>query len=351
MNFKFALIVAVSSISIVGCGSTRNPVITDDKKIDTGLILIKRSLNDESAERVRENRDSAKILRDQAILELSDGEKERFGLDSKRENKILKACIGLSDQEIERLDGVPRAEFGFLIAPLIGIVIDKGISLSLEKIEKEIAEVIEEHSATYGAAVNTSAFYKGENTTNALNYPCFRFTRKRQDTLPTIDLIGQWQAATDGGAMLVRVLRVYYEDKAAERGTEIGLAVGLKANATWVDGNEGKQSDIFDKVIFSEKIDLSDQNRKRFYYPAFGKNGDLKSFDEVGIQLPLPSWSKPKPSTGPYGNVNIRVSVVEAGKPPKFLKQMKALFSDNKDKIGGILKEAANKALGIEKKE
>lgn len=166
-----------------------------------------------------------------------------------------------------------------------------------------------------------------------------------------MDVIGQWRTSDDGGAMEVRILRVFYREKVAKRGSKIGISIGLKANATWQEGNEGKQADTFDKPIFSGKFDFDKENEKFFVYPSHvDATGQLKSFEKSSTQLPLPSWSDPKPTTNSYGNVRISVNVAEVAKPSKSLKIIQSLFKDNKDKIKGLLQSAANEALGIETK-
>ncbi len=328
--FKQFIAATACAALLAGCSTMRSPVVAGDQKVKTGLLFIRAS---------GKPNDRTEVLA-KTIGALADNKKKAWGFDGEKEKQSVATCLGISPKDAE-------AQFAIPAAMVLGIVVEKGIGFVLDKVEEKIAKVIEEHTATYGAAANSSGFYKqGAKTT--LNYSCFRFSRGKQNKLPTMDVVGQWRASPDGGALEVRVLRIFYREKVVKRGSKIGVSIGFKANATWQEGNKGKQGDAFDVPISSGKFNFDKEDQKFFIYPSYNEEGRLKSFEESATQLPLPSWSKPKPTTSTYGNVRISVNVAEVAKPPKYLKTMQSLFKENKDKMKGVLQSAANETLGIE---
>ena len=316
---KHLCVMGVCIAALAACGSTRSPAIPD-RQVQTSLALVEpSSRNDESWK---------------TLFPHSAGNRPP-GLDMAKEGFVAQAC-GVD---------VPEAVPETLPAVLVGLVLDQAISFVLDRVEKEIARVIEEHSAAYVAAATKVDFYRDDVTVRT-NYTCFRFTRGTPNAAPEMEVIGQIALAPDAGALLVRPLRVYFGEPAARRGTEFGVSVGIKANATWRDNGVGAQSDAFDVPFFSFRIDTEEANAERVMYPVpvNSASDGFVAMPEKAVMVSIPSWSTPR-TASPFGNVVTTVSVAEVGVPPKFLKEMQSLFSENKDKIKDVLKDAANKVL------
>jgi hypothetical protein len=80
---------------------------------------------------------------------------------------------------------------------------------------------------------------------------CFRFTRfvNRDDDTPAFDFVGQLRLGDSGDYVQVRPLRLYVAP-----GAERDLAIGLRLEAVWRQGNVGKQETVFEPVLLAMRL-------------------------------------------------------------------------------------------------
>ena len=80
---------------------------------------------------------------------------------------------------------------------------------------------------------------------------CFRFTRfvNRDDDAPALDFVGQLRLGDSGDYVQVRPLRLY-----VAAGTERNLAIGLRLEAVWRQGNLGKLETVFEPVLLAMRL-------------------------------------------------------------------------------------------------
>jgi hypothetical protein len=82
-------------------------------------------------------------------------------------------------------------------------------------------------------------------------WPCFRFTRfvNRDDDAPAFDFVGQLRLGDSGDYVQVRPLRLYVAP-----GAERHLAIGLRLEAVWRQGNIGKLETVFEPVLLAIRL-------------------------------------------------------------------------------------------------
>jgi hypothetical protein len=80
---------------------------------------------------------------------------------------------------------------------------------------------------------------------------CFRFTRfvNRDDDAPALDFVGQLRLGDSGDYVQVRPLRLYVAPGAARH-----LAIGLRLEAVWRQGNVGKMETVFEPVLLAMRL-------------------------------------------------------------------------------------------------
>jgi hypothetical protein len=80
---------------------------------------------------------------------------------------------------------------------------------------------------------------------------CFRFTRfvNRDDDAPAFDFVGQLRLGDSGDYVQVRPLRLY-----VAAGTERNLAISLRLEAVWRQGNLGKLETVFEPVLLAMRL-------------------------------------------------------------------------------------------------
>ncbi len=80
---------------------------------------------------------------------------------------------------------------------------------------------------------------------------CFRFTRfvNRDDDAPAFDFVGQLRLGDSGDYVQVRPLRLYVAS-----GAERQLAIGLRLEAVWRQGNVGKLETVFEPVLLAMRL-------------------------------------------------------------------------------------------------
>lgn len=256
------------------------------------------------------------------------GDMKREGFDSKAENKISQLCLGKD---------IPEEETAF--APLIVAVVSEAISFLLDKVEEKVAKEIKKYTAIYAASDRINEFYTSENGKPELAHKCMRFVRDSPDKddraadkrQPAFDLIAQLRLAPGNEAIQIRPLRLYYQEPQAS-GSQFSTVISLSSNSTWLQGNIGKSQKIFDGTLLKVKRNFSDKDQKNFtYYLDREWNGALT--------VPLVPWSTNKvPYTG--GNVQMTMTVAEAGKLPKYLELAAKLLKSQKDNVAKKLSEA-----------
>ncbi len=81
---------------------------------------------------------------------------------------------------------------------------------------------------------------------------CFRFTRfvNRDDDAPALDFVGQLRLGDSGDYVQVRPLRLYVAP-----GTELRhLAIGLRLESVWRQGNIGKLETVFEPLLLAMRL-------------------------------------------------------------------------------------------------
>ena len=142
---------------------------------------------------------------------------------------------------------IAGAIFSMVVEPLIKSFVDH--------IDAQIKKELEKYTATYGSLASTDALYT-DAFTRELAMTCIRFTRSLPDNdgklVPTLDLIAQVRNSKDGGALQIRPLRLYY-GAAQAKGDQFGLAISIKADAVWRDGNASNSAEVFNHILHTGK--------------------------------------------------------------------------------------------------
>ena len=116
-------------------------------------------------------------------------------------------------------------------------------------------EKVEEAMQTYArvtAQDSRRPFYGDPERRNLEpTWRCFRFTRfvNRDDETPAFDFVGQLRLGDSGDYVQVRPLRLYVAP-----GAERDLAIGLRLEAVWRQGNLGKQETVFEPVLLAMRL-------------------------------------------------------------------------------------------------
>ncbi|MDJ0951755.1 MAG: hypothetical protein QNJ94_22830 [Alphaproteobacteria bacterium] len=317
-------------LAVAACnGATGNTaLISSSDTVKTSLLFINE---DDNPSKTAKSEERNRLISADPVFP------KARGFDGGKELAISKACT----------QGVPppdRLEFFAAAAPVIAFVAKAAIDYVLEQIEKEVAEELKKYSKQYPATGRTSDFYRTVSPRAAANYRCLRLVRGKGPTEAHLDVVMQMRITGRGTALQIRPMRVYFAKSAAEKGEKFGVAIALKAQSTWMEGNAGKTAAVFEQDVFSGKFDLSDPGKDRVVYPAFGKDGKLlDNWDKYPLQ-PLPSWSKPN-RAGKTGNVTMTATVAEVGEPPKLLTKFQEVFAKNKGQIGDLLKKATDELI------
>jgi hypothetical protein len=248
---------------------------------------------------------------------------------------LLDQCAPTSD---------PRAKG--LVGDVLGWIIEPIVKAAMDKIEASLKAELAKYSAEY-AATTQVPFYKTENGVTTQRWTCFRMTRTRTTggtSALAYDLVGQVRMEP-GGWLKVRPLRVYFRYPTA-KGTKVALSSGLKLDALWRDGAEGRESAV---------LDLSLLPGKEAVYAVTAKGSGREVAGAKAI-YPGVEWSDvramqvaPPSSTAPeHTLVTLKVSTAEAGDGPgkKFFEKLLKVFGDVKGDVSDLLIEAGKKLAG-----
>ncbi len=253
-----------------------------------------------------------------------------------------------------------------LVTILGGALIDRLVSNGLERIAANLQAKLDRYTGTYSASDAGYLYTKtAKSKAPALAFNCLRLTRvtiSNGKQTVNLDLIIQLRLASHRDVLQIRPLRMYVADTVAETTAvadgrrPVGLAVGLVANTTWLQGNRGKNETVWDVLVTAETVDLNSVPAV-FEYPDLRENPACpnpgsctqtkKIFaSEAGWQsLPLAPWSTHVPIEKGGGYTTLTASVAESGVPEKGLVEMQKLFDATKDDIGSLLKGAMGELL------
>lgn len=230
-------------------------------------------------------------------------------------------------------------------AMVLGYLIDKGVSFLVDRADKALQDEIAKYTAAYEASA-TLNFYEGGGSLTLAN-KCLRVTRISDDDkkLVLMDYLAGFELDRNE-RLRIRPLRLYYAHPAVKTDAsgKYGISAKLKLHITWRQDNRSLvQSDYPDIALLSEKIVFKD---KAYFYKSY--YDPLKPEESPSVLAPLPPWSV-YGVTQYGGNLTAAtVSVAEAGHVPKLLEKAAELFADKKDKIEEQVKDALNKAAGLE---
>lgn len=260
---------------------------------------------------------------------------------SESERKVLREC-GATEEDLKRYEESlkPRKTLGIpLLLPVLGLLTASAIDLTLDEVERRLAERLKKYLAAYSASRSMDFYQPTAQGTPALAWKCFRFTRAvgpKDEPSVVMDLIGQFWLSPQRDALKIRPLRLYYE-KAKAEGDHVGISVSVGARAVWREHNIGKSEKIFEHTLLSEKFDMTNKVDDLKYYPT-------QSWQDHPF-LPLVPWSTNFDIAQGGGHVEFTVAVAEVGVPPKILEVTANLFKARKGEIERLMNNAANALL------
>jgi len=250
-----------------------------------------------------------------------------------------------NENAVRALCGAPRAaaaEAKFA-ADLVALFLRPVVALVVSKVNAAIQKELEAYTASYGASTFTQAFYAATDRKLELGATCFRFTRATGSAdapVIALDLVGQFRLAADGGALLVRPLRLYVGQPAA-KGERVGIAVSLRADSVWLDNASRKAEKTFELVLLKDSVSTQAASA-RYYLPP--DSNAAAGF----VPVKLPPWTRRTAHTGPTGNLTLTLSVAEAGNAPDHLEAIAAIFSDKQDDVSKLIAKALEPVLSLD---
>ncbi len=225
----------------------------------------------------------------------------------------------------------------------------QGISFLVDRADAALQAELATYTAAYGGSARGNFYEPVATGGPVLRYSCFRLTGRYEDngkSQASIDFVGRLHQ-TDGSALIVTPLRLYYAKSQAQTDSsrELGVSLSFKADAYWREYNKGEmRAGAFDATVLKEKVLLKDG--VPFYKPYFTLDAegavDRQSLVAREVIGSLPPYSIDL--NLPFGSNQtvVTTTVVEAGKAPALLKWSAKLFHDNKDKIESKLGEAVD---------
>jgi hypothetical protein len=252
------------------------------------------------------------------------------GVDPASERAVRALC-GADPEPVKAAAGV---------AELAGLFLRPVVALIVGTVDKAIQAELDAYVAAYSASTLTERFYAATDPEIVLGSTCFRFSRT-DGAVTALDLVGQLRLAEDGGALMIRPLRLYFAEAKA-RGDVVGLAVSLKAEAVWLDSASRKTEKTFDVTVLKEARRTGAPSVTYYVAP------EAPQGEAAFIPVKLPPWTRRTAHTGATGNVTLTLTVAEAGNTPSHLKTFAAIFSDKQDDLSKLIAKALEPVLGLQ---
>jgi hypothetical protein len=250
-----------------------------------------------------------------------------------------------NERAVRKLCGAPPVfePEAKLATELFALFLKPVVALVVGKVNTAIQQELEAYTASYGASTVTQAFYAATDPQLELAATCFRFTRATGTAdapVVALDLVGQFRLAADGGALLVRPLRLYVGQPAA-MGDRVGIAVSLRADSVWLDNASRKTEKTFELVLLKESVNTKAASVDYYLPPDSDAAAGF-------VPVKLPPWTRRTAHTGATGNMTLTVSVAEAGNAPEHLEAIAAIFSDKQDGVSKLIAKALEPVLGLD---
>lgn len=251
-------------------------------------------------------------------------------------------ALAQPEAALESVSALAATAAGYVAKPLIRWFVGK--------VDDKLQESVRKYTATYHGTADFQLYVRSDHGPR-LAHSCLRFTRlveRGGQERVAFDLLAQVRIV-DREVLKIRPLRLFVGEVAAKTERDfLGIAVSLKADAVWREGEESRRLEKALQIdeLLARRVEVGN-GKLPLYGTYWNAKPELDAIHWASFaSQPLPPWSRYDDVRYGGSHLALDVSVAEAGNVPWLLENAAKLFHAKRDDIVSLLEKAAEKALG-----